>query len=135
MAWVLGTPLVPNLLALKRHLGPMDLSRLETDTEKLDELLEEASDALYRHVSKRLDPSKLSNSGDYKSAVATHVLAVLVRAGHLSPPTGQVAPVNPLDWSGPMADAVEPQLSEGLAPPSTGMARPKVVNVNASYFG
>jgi hypothetical protein len=137
MAWQIGTALIPNLLELKSYLGPIKLEGLETDGSSLDGLLVASSDSVYRYVEAKagIDPSKLTNFAAYKPAVASHVMAVLVRGQHLETPVGQAAPLDPIEWAAPQADRIDPKLSEGKNPPSTNMARPKVVNVNSGFFG
>lgn len=139
MAWTKGSPLVATVVELQKFVGPHALTNLETGGYAITDLLTRASDEVRGRVGKTLvgdaDVSRITNEDDYKPGVAAHALALLVMGGFVPVPEGQVAPLDPFEWSWPRVQWVQPELSDGKAPPSSGLARPSIRNSNSNYFG
>jgi hypothetical protein len=137
MAWVVGSPLVADLSELQELTGAQDLANLQTDSvDAVVNALTSASDQWYWRIKRDgIDPNLLTNEEAYKPAVAEHTLALLVKRGYLHPPEGQAAPVDPFEWSEPLARRVGPEISEGDQPPRLGATLPRAHNINRDNFG
>lgn len=138
MTWTAGTSLIADLDELRVLLGPHDFENLEAGIAgyDLDDLLTRASDEVRAMVvgAWSVDPAVITNTGDYKPAVAAHVKAQLTIGGFFEPPAGQVSPIDPAEWSEPRVRRVQPTVSSGDRPAGFGQSLPKVRNVNRSYF-
>lgn len=135
MAWTKGTPLVATVAELRQLTALTDLGNLESDGElTLTNVLTSASDELYVYLEDQgVDPAALTNSADFKRAVAMHAVGMLTLAGQIPPPEGREAPLDPFEWSEPLLKRVRPKLAEN-APPQIGMSLPKAKNLGPGYF-